>query len=368
MGNILVYGGTFDPPHSGHRNLVDAALKTAEFERLLLIPSYVPPHKSHCPALPFAIRKGLLLDRFGDLPNVEVSDLEQLREGKSYTVDTVRQLEKQYPQDTLHFLIGSDMFLSFEKWWCFEELLKKLVLVVGSREEGDLPELTCHRERLLSCYECKGIILCTQEAIVCSSSALRQLGNGVAGRVFQHIGRALDVKRACHTFRVADYAASLAPRFGLDAEKAYLAGLLHDATRCYSMEWHLDYCRQYQISLTPTDRNHPSILHQFTAAEFARRELGVKDSTILEAIQCHTTGKEAMQLFDMLIYFADSCEPGRSYPGVEELRRLGEQDLKQGTLAVLNHTTAFLIKKGIPVHSRTAAALKDLQKELKQNE
>ncbi len=366
MAKILVYGGTFDPPHKGHRNLVDAAFREAPFDRLLLIPSYIPPHKSHSPSLPFEIRKGLLLDRFGDLPGVEVLDVEQQREGKSYTVDTVQQLEQLYPGDTLHFLIGSDMFLSFERWRCFETLLQKLVLVVGSREEGDLEELRQHRCRMLEKYDCKGIILCSHNPVVCSSSAMRELGDGLAGRIYKHIGKALDVKRARHTFRVAEYASAVAPRFGLDPEQAYLAGLLHDVTRCYPAEWHLNYIQEHGIEVSAEDLQYPHILHQYTGAKFAEAELGVRDPLILEAIRCHTTGKEGMDLFEMLIFFADSCEPGRDYPGVQELRLVGEENIKKGTLAVLKHTTAFLIEKGSPVHSTTAAAQSFLEKELKE--
>ncbi len=363
-----MYGGTFDPPHEGHRNLVDAAFKETAFDRLLLIPSYIPPHKAHSPALPFETRKGLLLDCFGDLPGVEVLDIEQKREGKSYTIDTIHQLEAVYPNGELHFLMGSDMFLSFENWRCFEELLEKLILVVSSREKGDLSQLKAHREMLMREYDCKGIILCNQEPVICSSSAMRELGGGLAGRIYRHIGEALDAKRACHTFRVAEYARQLAFKSGLDPEKAYLAGLLHDATRCYSEEWHRGYIQKHQIPVSSVDLQYPHILHQYTGAKFAEEELGVDDPVILNAIQCHTTGKEQMEPFDMLVFFADSCEPGRNYPDVEELRRLGEQDLKKGTLAVLEHTTAFLIEKGSPVHPRTAAAQMHLQKELNENE
>lgn len=367
MGKILLFGGTFDPPHKGHRHLMDAALQQQRFDRVFLIPSYIPPHKDHRPSLSFASRKGLLLDRFGDIPGIEVLDIEQKREGKSYTVDTVTALQKQHPNDTFYFLIGSDMFLCFDRWYRADELLRKLILVVGSRETGDYPQLEAKKKQLEERFECKGIILCKMDAMVCASSTLRAAGDGMAERVLEFMDQEMDLKRVRHTMQVADYARALAPKFGIDPEKAYLAGLLHDCTKCYPAEWHLAFAKEQGIVLSDEDRACPQILHQYTAPLFARKEWGCRDEEILSAIACHTTGKPGMNALEMLIFFADACEPGRDYPRVAELRALGEQDLKKGTLALLEHTVSYLNSKKQFLHPQTAAARDDLIKELEKN-
>ena len=259
MGKILLFGGTFDPPHKGHRHLLDAALQQENFDRVFLSPSYIPPHKDHRPSLSFEARKGLLLARFGEIHGIEVLDLEQKREGKSYTIDTVTALAEEYPQDTLYFLIGSDMFLCFDRWVRSEELLQRLILVVGSREKGDRPRLEAKKKELEERFNCKGILLCDMEAVECASSSLRAAGDGMAEEVLRFMDGEMDVKRVCHTMQVADYAASLAPKFGIDSEKAYLAGLLHDCTKCYSKEWQVSYAKEQEISLSSADlgRNDP---------------------------------------------------------------------------------------------------------------
>ncbi len=367
MGKILLFGGTFDPPHKGHRHLMEAALQQERFDRVLLIPAYLPPHKDHSPSLSFEVRKGILTDRFGDIPGLEISDIEQKRGGKSYTVDTVAALKEQYPGDTLYLLIGSDMFLSFERWYCAEQLLQQLILVVGSRQRGDYPQLEAHKKRLEEQYECKGIILCSMEAVECASSDLRAAGGGLAERALAHISAGSDLKRARHIMGVADYARTLAPKFGIDPEKAYLAGLLHDCTKCYPTSWQTEYAEKHGITLSKEDLACPQVLHQITAPHFARRELGAEDHEILSAIGCHTTGKPGMTPLDMLIFFADACEPGRDYPGVAELRRAGEADLKKGTLMLLTHTVTYLNSKKQFLHPQTACARDDLIKELEKN-
>lgn len=367
MGKILLFGGTFDPPHKGHLHLLESALKQEQFDAVYLIPAYIPPHKDHKPALSFEARKGILLDWFGHIPGLVISDIEQQRGGRSYTVDTVAAVQAEHPTDALYLLIGSDMFLSFETWCRFEVLLKQVVLLVGTREKGDRPQLEAHKSHLEECYNCKGIILCTMEAVVCASSDLRAVGNGLAERALAHIGAELDVKRARHTLQVADYARWLAPSVGVDPEQAYLAGLLHDCTKCYSNEWQVQYAKENGLSLTAEDLACPQIFHQLTAPIFAQKSLGVQDEQILSAIGCHTTAKPAMTPLEMLLFFADSCEPSRTYPGVQQLRKAGEADLKQGTLMLIDHVITSLKDKNAFLHPQTVAAKNYLLKELEKN-
>ncbi len=83
MGNILLYGGTFDPPHKGHLHLLKSALGEREFHRVFLIPAYIPPHKDHRPALSFGMRSAILRDWFGQIKGLEILDIEQQRGGRS---------------------------------------------------------------------------------------------------------------------------------------------------------------------------------------------------------------------------------------------------------------------------------------------
>ncbi len=362
-----MFGGTFDPPHEGHRHLMDAALQQERFDRVFLIPSYIPPHKDHRPTLSFEARKALLCDRFGDISGLEILDIEQKRGGRSYTIETVDALQAEYPNDTFYLLIGSDMFLSFHRWYCADRLLRQLILVVGSREIGDQDQLNECKVWLEREFECKGIILCKNKPLVCASSELRAVGGGLAERAMAHMGREMDEKRLRHTMQVAEYARSLAKKLGIDSRRAYLAGLLHDCTKCYSKEWHLQFASEHGISLSEDDLACPQVLHQRTGSVFAREVLGADDEEICAAIECHTTGKPCMTDLEMLLFFADSCEPSRAYPDVDVLRKAGERDLKSGTLMLLDHIIASLNDKKQFLHPQTLAARDDLIKELEKN-
>ena len=139
---IAVFGGSFNPPHLGHRSVVSMVSEHVHPDLFLIIPDNVPPHKELEEGSPdSATRLRMCIDNFDDLPGVQISDMEILREGRSYTADTVTALRKQYPADTLMFVMGTDMLLSFEEWYRFEYLLKELELVVLSRFDNDDDEI-----------------------------------------------------------------------------------------------------------------------------------------------------------------------------------------------------------------------------------
>ena len=248
------------------------------------------------------------------------------------------------------------MFLSFKTWHRFEELLASTVLVVGARTEGDNEKNEQFRIELKKTYNCKGIILCGNKALEISSSYLRSIDNGLCERIFSYINDHLDLNRARHTFRVADYARRLAPENGVDSEKAYLAGLLHDCTKCEPAEWHLRYAEKHGFGLRREDLDCPRIIHQFTGALLANDYFGVSDPDILNAIRYHSTGRAGMSALEKLILFSDSCEPGRTYPGVSLLREKGEKKLDAGVFAYLNESVIHIIESGKTLHPLTVEA------------
>ena len=112
-----IYGGTFNPIHKGHLHIVEAFRKGLGLDRVLLIPTRVPPHKA-APDL------GSPQDRFAmcqlaiqGQPWLELSDMEMRREGKSYTAETLEELSALYPQDQFYLLMGEDMFLTLGRWY-----------------------------------------------------------------------------------------------------------------------------------------------------------------------------------------------------------------------------------------------------------
>ena len=115
-----IYGGTFNPPHTGHLTAARSALEALELDRLVLLPAAQPPHKVLPPGAPSAEQRLDMTAIAADallLPGrVEASALELKRPGVSYTADTLRQLREQEPDAQLWLLMGADMFLSFQNW------------------------------------------------------------------------------------------------------------------------------------------------------------------------------------------------------------------------------------------------------------
>lgn len=134
MKRIGVFGGTFNPPHMGHSRLVERIRQTVSLDRLLVIPTFLPPHKVSNDLASGEDR--LAMCRLAFPGWCEVSDYEIRRGGKSYTVDTVTALKEAFPQDELVLLIGSDMLQTFEQWYRYEDILKLCTVCVTSRCEN----------------------------------------------------------------------------------------------------------------------------------------------------------------------------------------------------------------------------------------
>lgn len=141
MKKIGIFGGTFNPIHKGHMHLADTVSDTIGLDKLIFMPSNIPPHKSADNLYANEIRFEMCKLAAESDKRYEVSDFEIKRQGKSYSVYTVEHIRKLYPDDIIYMLLGSDMLLSFDKWFRFEEILKNVALAVVSRENDDIDAL-----------------------------------------------------------------------------------------------------------------------------------------------------------------------------------------------------------------------------------
>lgn len=137
---LLLFGGTFDPPHIGHMSILQNAISCVQPNEVWVMPAGIPPHK-RASSTPAELRLAMC-QCFADVfPNTVISDWEILQEGKSYTQRTVEWLETQRVGADIFLCIGSDMLLSFTTWHCWQELLQMVTLVVQSRTEDDIKKL-----------------------------------------------------------------------------------------------------------------------------------------------------------------------------------------------------------------------------------
>mgnify|MGYP002570429009 CR=1 FL=1 len=149
MEKIGIFGGTFNPVHNGHVLLARHYVQALGLQKLLVIPAKTPPHKLAPELAAEQLRLQMCALAFADLPQAQVSDLEICRPGKSYTIDTVYKLRQLYPQAQLYLLVGSDMFLSFERWKSWQQILQQVTLCTAARSSGELLQLRRHARQLM---------------------------------------------------------------------------------------------------------------------------------------------------------------------------------------------------------------------------
>ncbi len=127
MTKTGIFGGAFNPVHNGHINLAREAIEQLKLRRLLVIPTFEPPHKA-TKLVSFNERMEmcrLAFEGISDKCAVEVSDIERQMGGVSYTINTIRELARKFPGEQFYLLIGGDMLFSFREWFKYESILKE---------------------------------------------------------------------------------------------------------------------------------------------------------------------------------------------------------------------------------------------------
>ncbi len=374
MAKIGIYGGSFNPPHAGHISAAKQALDALKLDRLLLIPVSAAPHKT----MPHLTASGqdrlamLELSAQG-LPGLEPCDVELRREGVSYTVDTLRILKAQFPEDTFTLLMGTDMFLSFESWRAAEEICQLAELGALYRgEKGEKEQMEAQKQRLEKRFGAK-ITLVKNQAVEISSTDVRRLlifrcpGDYLRPGVESYIREKglyetskdlqslpmeeleqvvvslLHPQRVAHVLGCRDTAVALARRYGANETDAARAGILHDITKVLPPAQQLLLCQTYGVELD---------------------DFSGENKAVCSAICHHTTGCANMTLLEKIIYIADYMEPNRDFPEVEALREVTWRDLDSAVLMGLEMTLAILQANRRAIAPDSLAAIADLKQKL----
>lgn len=170
---VGIFGGTFAPVHNGHVIAAKAFMEQMKLDYLYIIPACLPPHKQISPSDDPKHRLRMCELAFADVDGVVVSDLEIVRGGKSYTYDTLKELSR--PDTRLFFMCGTDMVLSFDTWYRFEDIFK-LCYPVYVRREND-PIITNRIvSKITEYYQKYGVMFrkILTEPIEISSTAVRK--------------------------------------------------------------------------------------------------------------------------------------------------------------------------------------------------
>lgn len=137
---IGILGGSFDPVHNGHLGLARQALATFGLDRVVFVPADIPPHKRHQTLTPTHHRLEMLRRAIAGDANLMLSEIEIERGGVSYTLDTVRALQSQWPDAELSLIMGADTFQDIDSWKQFADVLRASHILVASRPGRSLDE------------------------------------------------------------------------------------------------------------------------------------------------------------------------------------------------------------------------------------
>jgi len=389
---IVIFGGSFNPPHKGHLNSALYAAKQLKPDRFLVIPDYQPPHKDMAAGSPDPMQRlELCRLNFAGVPGAEVSDLEIRRGGRSYTIDTLEQISGEYPGAELVLLIATDRFLNLDQWYRAADILAMARIGVFQRAPQELEQIRQKAAELEERYSADVEIIAS-EPFAASSTEIRASLAARGGRellteeVYAALIRdrlygaevsfdwlreksyaMLKPKRIPHVKGCEAEAVRLAQRWGADPERAAEAGILHDCTKKQTLSEQLALCEKYGIEPDALEKVSEKLLHAKTGAAVAEREFGCCEE-VTEAIRWHTTGKADMRLLEKIIYMADYIEPNRDFEGVEPLRKLAYEDLDRAMLLGFEMSLEDIARQGNPAHHHTLEAVEYYRTLVKQKE
>lgn len=380
---IALFGGTFDPIHNGHIELAREFAALLSLDRVIVMPTFIPPHKLKSDMAPAVDRLAMCRLACAPYEELAVSDLEINRRGASFTILTLEELHRQYPDAELYLLTGADMFLTLGTWHRFADIARLATLCAAPRDDADA---ACLRE-YAKVLEAQGARCAVAEFTVpaWSSTEIRErLQNGealsdevpseVAAYIATHqlytqnrqymnkeeqyidiIRGRLTPRRFEHSLAVARQAQHLAEKYGADPEKARMAGLLHDILKDTDGDSQLQIFKDFGILLDAVEQKAPKLWHARAGAVFLQHILGIQDGEILDAVRYHTTARAGMSLLEIVLYLADFTSDDRDYPDVDVMRELTERDLDEAMRYAVAYTIDDLRAENRPVHPDTLA-------------
>ena len=396
---LAIYGGTFSPPHLGHVRAAEALSAALSPDRLMIIVDNLPPHKEIDGGATAEQRLAMASLAFGHLPNVEISDMEIRRGGRSYTAETLTYLSAENRE--LYFLCGTDMFLSLPTWRDPATIFERAVICLVRREQEDaiaekIKEAAARYEReygaRIRIIDAAVTEISSSELRAALSAAPWRAEKMLPASVYAYVQSEglwrtsdsedllsslredvrsyMSEKRYRHTLGVEKAVRRMLPYFDGGVDPFYLsaAALLHDITKELPEARQREIIAKMQTKLSKSQEKSPAILHSFTAEYRIKKEFSffAKSDSLLRAIRAHTTGCENMTLFDKLLFVADYIEDGREYPGCiaerEKLFSLLEsgaspmKSLDKAVLSILESTIRHLTERGFVLCEDTLRA------------
>ena len=418
---IAILGGSFNPVHIGHLSLADAVLTSLGYDRVILVPAFQSPFKIGAERASPADRMEMLAASIPGDPRLTIDDCEIKREGVSYTIDTLKDIIARYrPEGKPGLILGDDLASTFHKWRSPGEIAELADIIIARRLSPDNRQAAGTGEEF-ACSGNNGTggggektetfqfpcIALENEIISVSSRQVRERiskneswrylvpsgvryiiedrrlygfsvsGGNAAGvgdsgavprkgegglseiivRIENDVRSSLSQSRFIHSRNTAVLVWDLCRRFGLDAQKGYLAGIAHDMCKPLGNEELMRLAHRDGGKISKLEQKKPGLLHARAAAVTLQKKYGIDDEDILEAIRYHTTGTRDMGPLAKAVYIADKIEISRT--GVDpELRNMSlDSDLDTLFAAVLDNTVAYLKSRQMDISYGTRRLL-----------
>jgi predicted HD superfamily hydrolase involved in NAD metabolism len=169
-----------------------------------------------------------------------------------------------------------------------------------------------------------------------------------------------------HSIATGEMSRQLARIYGIDEQKAFLTGLLHDCAKGMPRKDLIQYAQEHEIPIDYVQLNQPNLLHGVVGASIAMLEFEISDNEILHAIETHSTGVRNMSLLDKVLFLSDSAEPNRDYSGVEKIRKLAlSGKLDTALLEAMERKLIYVMKKRLMLHPTSIEAWNDIAEKIK---
>lgn len=346
--NIGIFGGAFDPFHTEHKNIIIKAHSELNLDKVIVVPSYFPPHKSYTMSS-YECRREMVAKSVIDLPYVIIDDIERERAVINPTNEILWIIKQKYPCKRLYFIMGGDSMINFHNWIKPEKICEKAILAVVSRagysrldESIEYAKNDFNARIVKLNYDGKEVssseIKASFELSIDTQFVSKEVKTIIEQyglyKQFSTIVNKAKVEIPADTYRhvcnTVLYGLKLNTQLNLPYDKVFVACLLHDCAK---------HIHKIMVDIPA------KVVHQFEGVAVAKSEYGIDDNDILDAINYHTTGKADMTPLGKLVYCADMLEVDRDYEGVEKLRSTIEEDFHTGFVACVNKSLEKLNKE-----------------------
>lgn len=171
----------------------------------------------------------------------------------------------------------------------------------------------------------------------------------------EYLKENLSEKRYKHSIGVMKKAEELAKIYNVGIEEAKLAGLAHDIAKEMSKEEHIKYAQDNNIKLSEEDKAVTAVLHAIIGADICKNKYGFT-KRMQNAIKYHSTGREAMNMLEKIIFVADKIEENRNFEGIEQIRQLAVNNIDEAVKYFLDYTIEKCKKQKLPIHTESIKA------------